>query len=163
MALYGGSRDVSLFRHINRELVNNIIDQEVAYYKVILGDTDTNIYGESSEKFYEEPFLLNSIITRGDQEYKETEFGADVDRTMTFAFLKDDLKVYEVVPESGDIVLWHNKFFEIDSVVENQFVVGKREDYSYTEHLSDFGSSLSIICSAHLTRGDRVGIKRERL
>ena len=33
MALYGGARDVSMFRRVNRELMGNIISQEVIYYK----------------------------------------------------------------------------------------------------------------------------------
>ena len=36
MALYGANRDISLFRHLNRELLNNIIEQKVGYYKIIL-------------------------------------------------------------------------------------------------------------------------------
>ena len=34
MALYGSQRDVSLIRHINRELIADIISQECAYYKL---------------------------------------------------------------------------------------------------------------------------------
>ena len=34
MALYGGQRDISLFRHVNRELIGDIISQEVVYYKL---------------------------------------------------------------------------------------------------------------------------------
>ena len=33
MALYGGQRDISLFRHVNRELISDIISQECVYYK----------------------------------------------------------------------------------------------------------------------------------
>ena len=56
MALFGGSRDISLFRHLNRELMGNIITQQCAFYKFSLKETKTNIYGEAaSGKFYMGP------------------------------------------------------------------------------------------------------------
>ena len=33
MALFGGSRDVSLIHSLNGELINDIIQTEIAYYK----------------------------------------------------------------------------------------------------------------------------------
>jgi len=33
MALFGGQRDISLFRTLNRELINEIIDTEVDIFK----------------------------------------------------------------------------------------------------------------------------------
>ena len=39
MALYGGQRDISLFRHVNRELIGNIISQQCAYYKFKIDET----------------------------------------------------------------------------------------------------------------------------
>ena len=60
MALFGEARDISLFRHINRELMGNIISQQVVYYKPDLVETVVNMYGEASkEKFWHEPVLLN--------------------------------------------------------------------------------------------------------
>jgi hypothetical protein len=35
-ALFGGQRDASLFRKINKELINDIIDTEIYYYKIII-------------------------------------------------------------------------------------------------------------------------------
>ena len=46
MALYGEARDISLFRHINRELMGNIISQQCIYYKYDIEDTKVNIYGK---------------------------------------------------------------------------------------------------------------------
>ena len=48
MALYGAARDISLFRHVNRELIGNIVSQECVYYKFKLDETKVNLYGESS-------------------------------------------------------------------------------------------------------------------
>jgi hypothetical protein len=36
MALFGGSRDISLFNTLNKELINDIIQTEVGYYKLLL-------------------------------------------------------------------------------------------------------------------------------
>ena len=47
MALYGGSRDVSLLRSINREVIHDIISQQAAFYKFELEENNTNIYGEA--------------------------------------------------------------------------------------------------------------------
>lgn len=162
MALYGGQRDVALFRNMNRELLRNIITQEIAYYKIGLTETTVNLYGESSEKFYNDPVLLTCLITRGDQSYNDDDFGPDVKRDVSFAFLRDDLVDLGLVPEDGDIVSWQESYYEIHQIVENQLVLGKSEQYNMT-NLSNFGSSLSIICNAHLTRAEKVGINRQRL
>ena len=39
MALFGGSRDISLFHTINKELIKDIIHTEVAYFKFALEHT----------------------------------------------------------------------------------------------------------------------------
>jgi len=163
MALYGSARDVSFFRHVSRELINNIIEQEVAYYKIELKDSNTNVYGESSEKFYKDPFLINCLITRGDQVFTDSDFGPDVTREVSFAFLRDDLVDDSLVPEVGDVIVWQERYFEVNQIVENDLVMGKSENYYYTEHLRNFGSSISIICKAHLTRAEKIGIQRQRL
>jgi hypothetical protein len=162
MALYGGQRDISLFRNMNRELLRNIITQEIAYYKIGLTETVTNLYGESSKKFYNDPILLTCLITRGDQNFNDDDFGPDVKRDVSFAFLRDDLVDLSLVPEDGDIISWQESYYEVHQIVENQLILGKSEQYNMT-NLSNFGSSLSIICNAHLTRAEKVGISKQRL
>jgi hypothetical protein len=39
MALFGGSRDINLFHTINSELINDIIQTEIGYYKFALEQT----------------------------------------------------------------------------------------------------------------------------
>ena len=52
MALFGSGRDASLIRHMNRELVVEIIDTEIEFYKLELDSTRENLYGESDKKSY---------------------------------------------------------------------------------------------------------------
>ena len=178
MSLYGENRDVSLFRHLNRELINNIIEQKVGYYKINLDKTQPNMYGESSQKIYNDPVLLNCLIERGDTTAKTDEFGMDFIRDMKFRFLRDDLAgidlstelpadgkgfTYNIVPEAGDVILWNNDFYEADNVNENQLIVGKDPLYSYSSDNDGYGSSWSIILECFYIRPEKLGITRERL
>lgn len=160
--LFGSNRDFNLLVNINRELLHDIIEQECLYYKIALGDTDFNIYGESLEKSYNNAVKLNCLITRGDQVVDIQEFGPDLGREASFAFLRPDLEDKVVVPEIGDIVEWNNDFYEVDTVRENQLFVGRDKEYNLSSSTSGFGSSVSIIVDCHLTRADRVGITQVR-
>ncbi len=163
MALYGGARDISLFRHINKELINNIIEQQIGYYILNLANTPSNIYGESLNKIYNDPVLVNCLIERTPQTWRETEFGIDVTQDITVRFLRDILVDIQLVPKIGDIVLWQESYYEISNLIENQLFVGKDPSYSYSNSTDDFGSSISIIVTAQYIRPEKVGITRERL
>lgn len=162
MALFGHSRDVLLINSINRELINDIITQQVGYYKPNSGATTVNMYGESTRKFFSDPVLINCLIDRGDQTWSSDELGPDVVRTVTFSFLRDDLKNLQLLTEVGDIIFYQENYYEVDSVVDNQLFVGKNPEYPYSEGMQDFGSSISIICQTHLVPADKVGLSLER-
>lgn len=179
MTMFGGARDISLFRHINREIINNIIEQKVGYYKIVLDRTTSNIYGEANgTKIYNNPVLINCLISGEPQATSTDDFGPDVNRNIEFRFLRDDLAgnflsnelnndgkgfSYNIVPEVGDVLLWDDDYYEVDGIVENQYVVGKYPEYSYSENTDDFGNSLSIILSTHYIRPEKVGLKQERI
>ena len=178
MSLYGENRDISLFRHLNRELMNNIIEQKVGYYKIVLDKTLPNMYGESTEKIYNDPVLINCLIERGDTSPLTSDLGMDITRNMKFRFLRDDLAgidlsselgadgvgfTYNIVPEVGDVLLWNNDFYEANNVNENQLIVGKDPSYSYSSNTDSYGSSWSIILECFYIRPEKLGITRERL
>ena len=162
MALFGRQRDIHLFNTVNRELLGDIITQQVGYYKITVGASKTNMYGESMDKFVHEPVLLNCLITRGEQTWNSDEWGPDITRTLDFAFLRQDLVDIELVPQVGDAIFYYENYYEIDGIVENQYFVGKIPEYSYSEGMNNFGSSISIICNTHLVPADKIGISKER-
>ena len=166
MAMFGRQRDVSLIRKLNRELINNIITQQVGYYKYKLDESKDNIYGEAPEKYFIDPVLLNCLITRGDQEFADatigSDFGIDENRNVGFAFLRDDLVDADIVPEVGDVVMYNEGYFEVDTVVGNELFVGKDPDYAYSEGLDQFGYDVSIIVQTHYIPADKLGITKER-
>ena len=158
MALFGGSRDVSLFRNLNKELINDIIQTEVAYYKFALEQTKTNVYGEAPGKNYYEPLKIECLIDRKDQEWSSDDFGSDINQTIGFKFLKDELRDINLIPEVGDILLFRNNFYEIDSKIENQLILGRDPDYALSTETTDFGNSFSILVNAVISGVQRLSL-----
>jgi hypothetical protein len=158
MALFGGSRDISLFHNLNKELINDIIQTEVAYYKFALEQTSINVYGESVGKQYFEPLKIACLTDRTDQDWSVDDFGPNVNQGIKFRFLKDELKDINLVPEIGDILLFRNNFYEIDARVENQLILGRDPDYALATETTDFGDSFSIIVNGVLSGVQRLSL-----
>ena len=156
--LFGSNRDFNLLVNINRELLHDLVEQEIIYYKFSVEETEANLYGEALTKNYWSPLKLNCLITRGDQVVTSDDFGPDLSREASFAFIRQDLVDVNVVPEVGDIVVWNEDYYEVDTVRENQLFVGRDKAYNLTSYGNQFGSSVSIIVDCHQTRRERTGI-----
>lgn len=167
--MFGTSRDVSLIRGLNRELMGDIITQQAAFYKFKLEETKVNLYGEAAgEKYYDGPFLFNCLINRENQQYPDRDDGVNFAQGIEFSFFRDDLVDSNVVPEIGDIILYQNGYYGVQSTVSNQYFVGKNPDYPNNSSdgtlnplnpgLEDFGTSLSIICNTYYIPRDKVAI-----
>lgn len=162
MAIFGGSRDIDTFKIMSKELINDIITQQVGYYKIVLNDTPANLYGESLSKNYIGPVLINCLIERGDFDTTAQDQGIDRDRASTFRFLKDMIVEANIVPEIGDVIMYNELYYQVDNVNTNQLIVGKDNNYAYSAGLQNYGDSYSYILTTHYTRGDKLGITQIR-
>ena len=173
MALYGQMRDISMFRFVNRELMQKIISQQVVFYKYNSTTTKVNMYGEASTgRNFADPVILFALIETSQFEYPISDFGPDFRWQVTYKFLRDDLVADNIYPEVGDIIMFQNGYWEIDNVSTAQFFVGKDPAYPYLdaagnnpyeEDLGQFGYNVSVICNAHYTPSDKVNIELSRL
>ena len=172
MAIFGSSRDVSMFRHVNRELLWDVVSQQCVYYKYNLVETKVNMYGESADgHYFQEPVILFCLIDRNDQEYINDGIGVDFVWGATFAFLVDDLTDANVFPQVGDIIEYQNGYFEVDGVISNQLFVGKDPEYpNYDGNginptnpgLENFGYNTSVVVKTHYAPQDRINIINAR-
>jgi len=185
MALYGESRDISFFRNINRELMGNIVSQEIIYYKYNITTTKKNMYGESVEgRNFADPVILFSRIEVGPQEAPVSDLGVDFTWTMTFYFLRDDLlnkfpdfntgSLYgaNLHPEVGDVIAYQNGYWEVDNTNATQFFMGKDPQYPYYDGygqnplnpgLENFGYNVEVRCDCHYVPSDRLNIIKSRM
>ena len=173
MALYGQMRDISMFRFVNRELMQKIISQQVVFYKYNSTTTKVNMYGEASTgRNFADPVILFALIETSQFEFPVSDFGPDFRWQVTYKFLKDDLVADNIYPEVGHIIMFQNGYWEIDNISSAQFFMGKDPEYPYLDDagnnpyetdLGQFGYSVSVICNAHYTPSDRVNIELSRL
>jgi len=167
--MFTKQRDVSLIRHVNRELMGNVVTQQSAFYQFKLEETKVNIYGEAAdEKYYNGPFLFNCFINRQDQSYPENEEGVQFAQGIDFYFLRDDLVDANVVPNVGDIILYQEGYYGVQSTIANQYWGGKNPAYPNNDsdgtpnplnpNLELFGNNLSILVSTYYIPADKVAI-----
>ena len=104
---------MALFSKINKELITDIIDTEVYYYKVIVEDTKQNLYGEGKNKVYYNPVKIPTLIDRTNAEAIFDEFGSSYTRNVNFYFLRDTLVEKNIFPELGDVIEWNDEQHEI--------------------------------------------------
>jgi hypothetical protein len=95
----------------------DVTNERVGYFKIDLYNTKANIYGESTEKWYYPPVEVKCMLERGDVINTDTEYGVDVNQTLTMKVLVDTFQItYNFTPEVGDIVSESERYYEISSV-----------------------------------------------
>lgn len=140
MPRFALDRDIKFFQSISRELVEAVIETPVVLYKLIIGDTKTNLYGESLSKTYYQGVKTTAVIERDDTSTSYEGFGPDSGQNVEFRFNRFKLEETGFYPEIGDIIYHNDAYFEIDNVREDQLIGGQT------------GEKFSIIVSTYMTR-----------
>ena len=139
-------KEIDLFDSMNEELIDEVIGQTVDIYKISVDDTESNLYGESSTKYYNDGFRVNCLINYIEPTVEQDEFGADLNTSIEMYFHRTTLKEAGFYPEIGDIVDWNGIYFEMNAVTEPQLIAGNpdfKHEIRATAHKSRL-SSLQI-------------------
>jgi len=151
MPRYVLTRDLSFFKQISKELVEDVVDTSVVIYKISVYDTKTDIYGESpGGKVYKPGVQIDCMIERSDQTSTYEGFGPDTQYSVIFKFQRDRLQTANIYPEKGDIINWHDAYFEIGNVIENQMPGGV------------YSNVYSIICETYMVRRSKLNIEERQ-
>ena len=135
-------KEINLIDTMNEELIDEIVGQSVDIYKVSIDNTDENVYGESTAKYYEVGFRVNCLLLFNEPEVIQDDFGADVNGSIEMYFQRNNLSSGSLnfYPEMGDIVDWNSYYWEINGTTEPQLIAGHP------------GYKHSIVATAHRAR-----------
>ena len=119
-------KEFDLINQMNEELIDEIVGQSVDIYKVSVENTDENIYGESTTKYYDVGFRVNCLIMYNEHEIIQDDFGADLNGNISMFFQRENLASGSLnfYPEIGDIVDWNDYYWEINGTTEPQLFAG---------------------------------------
>ena len=119
-------KEINTIDSMNEELIDEIIGQSVDIYKISIDNTDENVYGESTAKYYEVGFRVNCLILFNEPEIIQDDFGADENASIEMYFQRNNLSSGSLnfYPEMGDVVDWNDIYFEINGVSEPQLIAG---------------------------------------
>lgn len=137
--------------HINRELVNKVVDTEVVLYKMHQELTKVNSYGEATSKTWYTGVQIPCLIDRGQASPEADMQTVNFQQSTEFQFLRQELQLRQIYPEVGDIVEFDRNYYEVNNVNEVQLYAGR------TEYVH------SIICQTHLTRKTDLHLERPQL
>ena len=137
-------KEVNLIDVMNEELIDEIVGQTVDIYKISIDDTQENMYGESTTKYYNDGFRVNCLINFIEPEMLQDEFGADLNTSIEMYFHRNTLSDAGFYPEIGDIVDWNNMYFEMNSVTEPQLIAG-HQNFKHEIKVIAHRSRLSLL------------------
>jgi hypothetical protein len=146
MPKFVSERDVNFFKSIARELVDVVVQVEVALYKLNIYESKINIYGESTNKAWYQGVSLFAMVDKDPENVVYEGFGPDNSQLITFKFDKELCEERGIYPEIGDVILFDQSYYEIDNTNEVQFIGGQ----PYNNY--------SIVCTAFMTRKSNLNI-----
>lgn len=152
MARFVTQRDFEFIQHITRELIDETMDVGVVLYKIVVGSTVVNIYGEATTKPRYTPVKVNAIVKYDKNTLAADEgFGSNQDQQVEFRFARRMLREVNIYPEIGDIIGYNEHYYEVHNITETQLIAGKP------------GFNTAIICMAHLTRRTSIDIEEAQV
>ena len=146
---YFSARDINFINSINAELMGDIIETIVTVFKIAASETRVNLYGESAPsegKTFYPGIDISSLIERADITGEDDGFGPDRDQDVVFKFREKMCQQVNFFPQIGDIILFNDRYHEIDNVVQEQFLGGQDT------------KSHSFICNTHYSRLSKLNI-----
>jgi hypothetical protein len=180
MPKFFNAKDLDFIRSIAEEVVDYVVEQSIVLFKVSVGETKTNLYGESLGKVWHAPAVLMAIVDREPSNVVYEGFGADRTQSVEFRFNRQRLRTQTLprlrdingtlipagaiqneqfgYPEIGDVILFDGSYYEIDNVRQSQLIGGSPKIYD--QESGEFEDArMNLIAITHQVRKSQIQIE----
>ena len=181
MPKFFNARDINFLKTIAEEVVDYVVEQTITLFKVSVGETKTNLYGESLGRVYHAPANLMAIVDREQKNINyEGEAGPDYTQQVEFRFNVERLRTETLpilrdvngtpipadaiqntqygYPEIGDVIYFDEAYYEIDNMKSHMLLAGQPKIYNKETREFDSGK-MFLIAVCHKVRRSQVQIE----
>lgn len=127
------SRDLYTLQRFSRQLVQDIMDVQVTYFKIDPSKMQHNVYGQSrgGRLTIDRAINIKCIV---DHEPYQLDYNQilSYQRNVTFRFLDGTLKEHNLRPQIGDFIRWKNLFWQITRIGNSQHL-GNRQEVEWSK------------------------------
>lgn len=168
MPRFFNARDLNFIKTIAEEVLDYVAETTVVLFKMSVGETKTNLYGESLGKVWHAPSPLMALVDREPKNVSYEGFGPDNTQAVEFRFMRERMRTHKLpivrdvngtpipvgaiqnemygYPEIGDVILFDGDYYEIDNVRENLLIGGSPQIYNQeTEVFEDANMTLTAV------------------
>lgn len=121
-------QEIDFFNGIDKELIQEIVGQEITYYAVSDELTHSDdLYGEAMRKTVYTPVVISARVLYNDPQQSITGFSVDTTYSIEIYFHIYELTERGITPREGDFVKFGNNAYEIQKLTSPQIVYGQIE------------------------------------
>lgn len=122
-------KELDFISKINKELIQDVIGQEVIYYMISEEHTVSHsLYNESVNKVWFNPVRINALVEFDNSGVLSTNFSLDSKYELTVRFHTEELEDRNIKPKEGDFIEFSQIVFEITAVTKPQMVFGLQSE-----------------------------------
>jgi hypothetical protein len=126
--LFVSDKELHFINSLNKELIQNVVNQKIIYYSVSEEHTKSNdLYNESIHKTVFSPVEINARLLLKAPEQTTTGFSMDTSYEIEAYFHMDELFQRNITPREGDYMKWGKVVYEIKKLTKPQIIAGQIE------------------------------------
>jgi hypothetical protein len=127
--LFIGPEEVDFFNAITKEVIQEIVGQQIIYFAVSDELTKADdLYGEALKKTVYSPVEMNALVLYQDPQQKMSKFTMDTIHRIEVYMHQHELEERGITPREGDFVKFGTSFYEIEKLTKPQLVYGQVEN-----------------------------------
>jgi hypothetical protein len=129
-----GRKELALVNAINREVIRDIVGQQVYYYEILADQTAADdLYHEAVQKTYKPPVRVSALVNYENSQEAVTDFPPDMKFKVEVYIAKQELEELSLEPKMGDFVQFGQVMYEVYQTTQPQMLFGMIEEKAMTQ------------------------------
>lgn len=129
-----GKKELAFVDAINREVIRDIVGQQVYYYEILADQTkEDDLYHEAIQKTYKAPVKVSALVYYENTQESVTAFPPDMKFAVEVYIARQELEEVRLEPKMGDFVQFGQVMYEVYQTTQPQMLFGMIEEKAMTK------------------------------